>query len=47
MRALILVLFLAGCATTRQCSIGVMFFGPLPVPTAGCELIFEPKADGV
>jgi hypothetical protein len=43
-----LIVLLSGCATwtaTRQCSVGVTFFGPIPVPMAGCELIFEPEDD--
>jgi len=45
---LLLVLLLASCATwtqTRQCSVGIAFFGPLPVLVMGCELIFEPEGD--
>ena len=42
--ACFIILLLGGCAitTTRQCSIGVSFLGPFPVPTASCDLIFEP-----
>ena len=46
MRAALIAAFLiSGCANwtqTKQCSVGVTFFGPLPVPSFGCELIFEP-----
>jgi hypothetical protein len=46
--AVLACLLLSGCATwstARQCSVGVMFFGPIPVPTASCELIFGPEED--
>lgn len=33
----------AGCATFPSCSIGVAFLGPVPVPTASCDLVFEPE----
>lgn len=43
--ALALVLALSGCATARQCSVGVVFLGPVPLPTASCDLIFSPAED--
>lgn len=50
MKVLILICcsLLVGCASwgeTKQCSVGVMFFGPIPIPTVGCELIFEEEDD--
>lgn len=45
MRASVLLLALAlpGCATFPQCSVGVMAFGPIPVPVASCEVILAPE----
>lgn len=34
--------FLVGCATAPSCSIGFMFLGPIPLPTAGCDLTATP-----
>jgi len=48
MRIALIAMLLSGCATwtqTTQCSVGITFFGPVPVPTVGCELIFEPDDD--
>lgn len=49
MRALVLIiaLALAGCAWTpsRSCTVGLTFFGPVPIPMAGCEVTFSPEED--
>ena len=43
--ALLGIVLLSGCATFPQCSIGVAFLGPVPVPTASCDVIFEPEEE--
>lgn len=43
--AALLALSLASCAwvPSKSCSVGITFFGPVPVPTAGCDLTIEPE----
>lgn len=43
MRAILAALVLsitAGCAAVPSCTIGVALIGPLPVPTASCDVTF-------
>lgn len=41
----VMVLIIAGCSwvPTRSCTVGVTFFGPIPVPMIGCDITFSPE----
>ncbi len=43
--ALLGIALLAGCAMNPSCSVGLTFYGPIPVPHAGCDMTFEPEDD--
>ena len=39
---LLAALLLQGCAAVPSCTIGVSFLGPVPVPTASCDITLYP-----
>lgn len=42
---LVFCLLLNGCAAVPSCTVGVSFFGPVPVPTASCDITLYPADD--